>query len=101
MDDDFSSLRKKIHKTIKKVNEDIESFSFNTAVSAFMVCVNELHKLQCNKRDVLMLLVKLLSPFAPFLSEELWYLLGNNKPITKIIISIQLAALKYSLSIVA
>ncbi|MDF1698520.1 MAG: leucine--tRNA ligase [Saprospiraceae bacterium] len=63
---------KVLHSTIKKVSEDIEKFSFNTAVSAFMVCVNELRALKCHKKLVLTPLVKLLAPFAPFLSEELW-----------------------------
>ena len=67
-----------LHTTIKKVSEDIEKFSFNTAVSAFMVCVNELRSLKCNKRAVLTPLVKLLAPFAPFICEELWQELGNE-----------------------
>ncbi len=70
---------KVLHKTIKKVEEDIEHFSFNTAVSAFMVCVNELGSLKCNKREILQELVILLSPYAPHLSEELWDALGNEK----------------------
>jgi len=61
-----------LHSTIKKVSEDIEKFSFNTSVAAFMVCVNELRSLKCNKRAVLTPLVKLLAPFAPFICEELW-----------------------------
>ena len=67
-----------LHATIKKVSEDIEKFSFNTAVSAFMVCVNELRSAKCNKRSVLTPLVQLLAPFAPFLCEELWQKLGNE-----------------------
>jgi leucyl-tRNA synthetase len=66
-----------LHKTIKKVEEDIEHFSFNTAVSAFMMCVNELGSLKCHKRAILNELVILLSPYAPHLSEELWDALGN------------------------
>jgi leucyl-tRNA synthetase len=66
-----------LHKTIKKVEEDIEHFSFNTAVSAFMMCVNELGSLKCHKREILNELVILLSPYAPHLSEELWDALGN------------------------
>ncbi len=67
-----------LHKTIKKVREDIERFSFNTAVSAFMICVNELSALNCNKRKILTELVKLVAPFAPFVAEELWAALGNK-----------------------
>ena len=69
-----------IHKTIKKVTEDIERFSFNTSVSAFMICVNELNS--CNKREILENLVLLLSPFAPHITEELWQLLGHKQSIT-------------------
>jgi len=72
---------KVLHKLIKKVEEDIESFSFNTSVSAFMICVNELSDLKCNKKEILEPLVVLLSPFAPHISEELWELLGNNQSI--------------------
>ncbi|HEV7350105.1 leucine--tRNA ligase [Telluribacter sp.] len=68
-----------LHKTIKKVEEDIENFSFNTAVSAFMVCVNELSSLKCHKKAVLQELVVLLSSYAPHISEELWAALGNEK----------------------
>ena len=71
-----------LHKTIKKVNEDIERFAFNTAVSAFMICTNELMVLKCNKRSVLKELVLLIAPFAPHLAEELWQHLGNNTSIT-------------------
>lgn len=72
---------KALHKTIKKVREDIENFSFNTSVSAFMVCVNELTDLKCNKRDILEPLTVLLSPFAPHITEELWALLGYTTTI--------------------
>lgn len=68
-----------LHKTIKKIEEDIESFSFNTAVSAFMVCVNELGAAKCQSKAVLQELVVLLSPYAPHISEELWDVLGNEK----------------------
>ncbi|GLU55980.1 leucine--tRNA ligase [Dyadobacter frigoris] len=68
-----------LHKTIKKIEEDIEHFSFNTGVSAFMMCVNELGSLKCNKRAILQELVILISPYAPHLSEELWDALGNEK----------------------
>jgi len=69
---------KVLHKTIKKIEEDTERFSFNTAVSAFMICVNELADLKCNKKEILQPLVVLLTPYAPHISEELWTLLGNE-----------------------
>ncbi len=69
---------KSLHKLIKKVSADIESFSFNTSVSAFMICVNELTSLKCSKKAILKELIILLAPFAPFVSEELWYALGNT-----------------------
>lgn len=69
---------KALHQTIKKVSDDIEKFSFNTSVSAFMVCVNELRSQKCHSRAVLTPLVQLLAPFAPFISEELWNKLGNE-----------------------
>ena len=68
---------KVLHKTIKKAQEDIDNFSFNTSVSAFMVCVNELSALKCHKRAILQELVLLLSPYAPHIAEELWAALGN------------------------
>ncbi len=67
-----------LHKTIKKVTEDIEKFSLNTGVSAFMICVNELSDLKCNKRSVLEPLVVLIAPYAPHIAEELWHLLGHE-----------------------
>jgi len=67
-----------LHKTIKKVSTDIEKFSFNTAISAMMICVNELSKLKCSKKEILEPLVLILAPFAPFMTEELWSLLGNS-----------------------
>jgi leucyl-tRNA synthetase len=69
---------KVLHKTIKKIEEDTERFSFNTAVAAFMVCVNELNDLKCNKKEILQQLVVLLTPYAPHISEELWNALGNS-----------------------
>ncbi|MEN9370695.1 MAG: hypothetical protein RI952_1560 [Bacteroidota bacterium] len=69
---------KSLHKLIKKVQEDIERFSFNTSVSSFMICVNELQDLKCNNRAILKELVVLLSPYAPHIAEELWALLGNE-----------------------
>ena len=71
-----------MHKTIKKVQDDIERFSFNTAVSNFMICVNELTELKCNKREILQVLPIILSPYAPHIAEELWSLLGNTESIT-------------------
>jgi leucyl-tRNA synthetase len=68
---------KVLHKTIKKAQEDVEAFSFNTSVSSFMVCVNELQKLKCNKRVILEDLVVILSPYAPHICEELWEKLGH------------------------
>ena len=73
---------KVLHKTIKKIEEDIERFSFNTSVSAFMICVNELSSLKCNKRDILHDLTIILSPFAPHIAEELWHILGNEDTIS-------------------
>jgi leucyl-tRNA synthetase len=69
---------KSIHTLIKKVTGDIESFSYNTSVSAFMICVNELTKLNCHSREVLSPLVVLLAPFAPHVAEELWHALDAN-----------------------
>jgi leucyl-tRNA synthetase len=69
---------KVLHRTIKKVEEDTERFSFNTTVSAFMVCVNELNDLKCHKKEVLESLLILLAPYAPHVSEELWHLLGHE-----------------------
>jgi leucyl-tRNA synthetase len=69
---------KSLHKLIKKVSGDIEQFSYNTSVSAFMICVNELSSLKCNKKEILSNLVVLLAPFAPHISEELWETLGNT-----------------------
>lgn len=67
-----------LHKTIKKIGDDTERFSFNTSVSAFMVCVNELGDLKCNKKDILQPLLVLLAPYAPHIAEELWQALGNT-----------------------
>lgn len=72
-----------LHTCIKKVNEDIERFSFNTCVSAFMICVNELSDVKCNKRAILEELVKLISPFAPHIAEQLWHKLGNTNSVVK------------------
>ncbi len=69
---------KSLHKIIRKVEDDIERFSFNTSVSSFMICVNELTELKCNKKAILEKLVIVLSPYAPHITEELWELLGNQ-----------------------
>jgi len=74
---------KSLHKTIKKIDDDIERLSFNTAVSAFMICLNELHDLKCNKRAILEPLLLCLSPFAPHIAEELWSNLGHATSILK------------------
>ncbi|APG61003.1 leucine--tRNA ligase [Christiangramia salexigens] len=73
---------KTLHKTIKKVTEDIEDFSFNTSVSTFMICVNELSAQKCNSREVLEPLAVLIAPYAPHIAEELWAKLGNKESVT-------------------
>ena len=73
---------KALHKLIGKVRTDIESFSFNTAVSAFMIAVNELTDLKCSKREILEQLIVLLAPFTPHIAEELWEALGHKESIT-------------------
>tara|TARA_B100000767_G_scaffold264613_1_gene279702 strand:- start:131 stop:1234 length:1104 start_codon:yes stop_codon:yes gene_type:complete len=73
-----------LHETIKKVTTDIESFSFNTCVSTFMICVNELTSLECHSMEILSPLTILLSPFAPHISEELWHRLGNTSSIINV-----------------
>ncbi|RBW59718.1 leucine--tRNA ligase [Tenacibaculum sp. E3R01] len=75
---------KTLHKTIKKVEEDIENFSFNTSVSTFMIAVNELTALKCNKRAILEPLLTLISPYAPHISEELWSKLGHAESISTV-----------------
>ena len=78
-DDEPSAEELKIlHKTIKKIGSDIETFSYNTSVSAFMICVNELYTLKCNKKAILEPLTILLAPFAPHIAEEMYHLLGNT-----------------------
>ena len=72
---------KTLHKTIKKINEDIEKLSLNTCISSFMICVNELSALKCNNRLILEQLLVLVSPFAPHFAEELWSQIGNTKSI--------------------
>ena len=75
---------KSLHKTIKKVAEDIESFSFNTSVSQFMICVNELSTQNCHERAILEPLAILISPYAPHIAEELWSLLGHSDSIATV-----------------
>lgn len=72
---------KSLHKLIKKVSQDIENFSFNTSIAAFMICVNELSQLKCNKKSILEQLIVVVSPFAPHITEELWHVLGNETSI--------------------
>jgi leucyl-tRNA synthetase len=72
---------KVLHRTIKKIEEDTERFSYNTAVSTFMVCVNELTDLKCHKKGILEPLLILLTPYAPHISEELWHQLGNTSSV--------------------
>jgi len=75
---------KVLHKTIKKVRNDIERFSFNTGVSAFMICVNELSDLKCHKREILAPLAVLIEPYAPHMAEELWQKLGNKGSVSRV-----------------
>lgn len=72
-----------VNRTLKKIKDDIDRYSFNTSVSQFMICVNDLTDLKSSKREVLEPLVIALSPFAPHISEELWQVLGNNESVTK------------------
>ena len=72
---------KALHKLIKKVSYDIEHFSFNTSISAFMICVNDLTSLKCNNKSILSEFVVCLSPFAPHIAEELWHVLGNESTV--------------------
>jgi leucyl-tRNA synthetase len=75
---------KSLHKTIKKVQDDIEGFSFNTSVSQFMICVNELTALNCHERSILEPLAITISPYAPHLAEELWSKLGHQGSISEV-----------------
>lgn len=72
---------KSLHKLIKKVTWDIENFSFNTSIAAFMICVNELNTFKCHNRQILSQFIVLLAPFAPHITEELWHALGNDDTI--------------------
>jgi leucyl-tRNA synthetase len=75
---------KTLHKTIKKVQDDIESFSFNTSVSQFMICVNELTAMNCHERSILEPLAIIISPYAPHIAEELWHKLGHEGSISTV-----------------
>lgn len=72
---------KTLHKTIKKTQEDLENYSFNTSVASFMICVNELTAMKCNKREIMEPLAIIVSPYAPHIAEELWSLLGHRESI--------------------
>ncbi|SEI00377.1 leucyl-tRNA synthetase [Paenimyroides aquimaris] len=82
-DEPTAEMYKSLHKTIKKVTEDIENFSFNTSVSQFMICVNELQQQKCNHRAILEPLAIVISPYAPHIAEELWNMLGHTDSISK------------------
>ena len=69
---------KSLHKLIKKVSQDIEVFSYNTSIAAFMICVNELSQMKCKNREVIDTLVRLIAPFAPHIAEELWHMIGHE-----------------------
>ncbi len=73
---------KVLHKTLKKIENDIEHFSFNTSIPAFMICTNELTALKCNKRAVLEPLIVAIAPYAPHIAEELWHLAGHETSVT-------------------
>jgi len=75
---------KTLHKTIKKVEEDIANFSFNTSVSTFMIAVNELTTLKCNKRSILEPLAIIIEPYAPHIAEELWFKLGHSTSVSTV-----------------
>ncbi|WP_395061390.1 leucine--tRNA ligase [Flavobacterium sp.] len=83
-DEPTAEMYKSLHKTIKKVTEDIENFSFNTSVSQFMICVNELATLKCNHRKILEPLAILVSPYAPHIAEELWSQLGHQGSVSTV-----------------
>ena len=79
-----ADMYKSLHKTIKKVTEDIENFSFNTSVSQFMICVNELSQQKCHHRAILEPLAVIISPYAPHIAEELWNALGHEGSIARV-----------------
>ncbi|WP_090405910.1 leucine--tRNA ligase [Myroides phaeus] len=78
-----ADMLKSLHKTIKKVTEDIENFSFNTSVSQFMICVNELSQQKCHHKAILEPLAILVAPYAPHIAEELWSMLGNTTSVSE------------------
>src|SRR5690606_35190261 len=82
-DEPTAEMYKSLHKTIKKVTEDIENFSFNTSVSQFMICLNELQQQKCHHRAILEPLAIIISPYAPHIAEELWNMLGYTESISK------------------
>ncbi len=83
-DEPSADMYKSLHKTIKKVTEDIENFSFNTSVSQFMICVNELASMKCHHRAILEPLAVLISPYAPHIAEELWEQLGHQGSVSTV-----------------
>ena len=87
-DEPTAEMYKSLHKTIKKVTEDIENFSFNTSVSQFMICVNELATLKCHHRAILEPLAIVISPYAPHIAEELWKQLGHEGSIATVVFPI-------------
>ena len=82
-DEPTAEMYKSLHKTIKKVTEDIENFSFNTSVSQFMICVNELQQQKCHHRSILEPLAIVISPYAPHIAEELWNMLGHTDSVSQ------------------
>ncbi|WLD24518.1 class I tRNA ligase family protein [Flavobacterium dauae] len=82
-DEPTAEMYKSLHKTIKKVTEDIENFSFNTSVSQFMICVNELQQQKCHHRAILEPLAIVISPYAPHIAEELWNMLGHSESVSQ------------------
>ena len=82
-DEPTKEMYKTLHKTIKKVREDIENFSFNTSVSQFMICVNELTQQKCHHRAILEPLAVIIAPYAPHIAEELWHALGHDQSVSE------------------
>ena len=80
-EDPSEEEHKALHKCIKKVTDELNRFSFNTVVSSLMICLNELIQLKCNKREIISKFIILLSPYAPYISEEIWERLGNKQSV--------------------